>query len=77
MTKLLKKNKLIEDNKAHYLYPDEITSIKAAVDKNGNAVLIVNYYDDDLCINSSIICEKIEVEDYIEYDSFDCNRLKV
>ena len=71
MTKLLKKYKLIGDNKAHYLYPDEITNIKTAVDKNGNAVLIVNYYDDDLCINSAIICEKIEVEDYIEYDSFD------
>lgn len=74
MTKLLKKYKLIgHDNEVHYhyLYPDEITSIKTAVDKNGNAVLIVNYYDDDLCINSAIICDKIEVEDYIEYDSFD------
>jgi len=73
MTKLLKKYKLIgHDNTVHYhyLYPDEITSIKTAVDKNGNAVLIVNYYDDDLCINSLIICDKIEVEDYIEYDSF-------
>ena len=74
MTKLLKKYKLIgHDNKVHYhyLYPDEITSIKTAVDKNGNAILIVNYYDDDLCINSAIICDKIEVEDYIKYDSFD------
>lgn len=69
---LLKKYKLIGyDNKVYYLYPDEITSIKTAVDKNGDAVLIVNYYDDELCINSAIICDRIEVEDYIEYDSFD------
>lgn len=72
MTTLLKKYKLIGyDNEIHYLYPDEIKSIKTTVDKNGNAVLIVNYYDDEFHINSSIICEKIEVEDYIEYDSFD------
>ena len=74
MTKLLKKYKLIGyDNKVHYhyLYPDEITSIKPDVDKNGNAVLIVNYYDDEFNINSSIICDKIKVEDYIEYNSFD------
>lgn len=72
MTKLLKKYKLIGyDNEIHYLYPDEITSIKPAVDKNGNAVLIVNYYDDEFNINSAIICDKIEVEDYIEYNSFD------
>ena len=74
MTKLLKKYKLIgHDNKVHYhyLYPDEITSIKPAVDKNGNAILFVNYYDDEFNINSSIICDKIEVEDYVEYDSFD------
>ena len=71
MTKILKKYKLIgHDNKVHYLYPDEITTIKPAVDKNGNAVLFVNYYDDEFHINSSIICEKIEVKDYIEYDSF-------
>jgi len=68
---LLKKYKLSSDNKVHYLYPDEITSINTAIDKNGNAVLIVNYYDDDLCINSAIICDRIEVEDYIEYNSFD------
>jgi len=72
MTKLLKKYKLIgHNNEVHYLYPDEITSIKPFVDKNGNAVLFVNYYDDEFNINSSIICDKIEVEDYIEYDSFD------
>ena len=71
MTKLLKKYKLIgNDNEVHYLYPDEITCIVPAKDKNGNAVLIVNYYDDEFNINSSIICEKIEVEDYIEYYSF-------
>ena len=74
MTKLLKKYKLIgHDNEVHYhyLYPDEITSIKPTVDKNENAVLIVNYYDDEFNINSAIICDKIEVEDYIEYNSFD------
>ena len=69
MTRLLKKYKLIGDNnKFHYLFPDEIKSISTHTDKNGNAVLIVNYYDDEFCCNSTIICDKIEVEDYIEIE---------
>ncbi len=69
--KLLKKYKLIgDDNEIHYLYPDEITSIVPCIDKNGNPIIIINYIDDEFDINSSIICNKIEVEDYIEYNSF-------
>ncbi len=71
MTTLLKKYKLIgDDNKVHYLFPDEIKTITTLTDKNRNALLVVNYYDDEFCCNSTIICDKIEVEDYIEYDSF-------
>jgi hypothetical protein len=68
---LLKKYKLIGDNnEIHYLYPDEITSIVPYIDKSGNPIMVVNYYDNEFLIISSIICNKIEVEDYIEYNSF-------
>lgn len=71
-TILNKKYKLIgDDNEIHYLYPDEITCITPCIDKNGNPIIVVNYYDDEFHINSSIICNKIDVEDCIEYNSFD------
>ena len=70
-TILKKKYKLIgDDNEIHYLYPDEITSIVPCIDKNEKPIIVVKYIDDEFDINSSIICNKIDVEDYIEYYSF-------
>lgn len=40
----------------------EILNIKPTIDKNGRAVLIVNYYDVDFCVNSTIFSNRIDIK---------------
>jgi hypothetical protein len=59
----------VDDYTKYELTDSEILNIKPTIDKNGNAILIVNYYDFEYCINHTIYCERIDVvndEDKIE-----------
>ena len=40
----------------------EILNIKPTIDKNGSAALIVNYYDVDFCVNSTIFSSQIDIK---------------
>jgi hypothetical protein len=41
--------------------PRQIKDIVPIVAKDGTPALMINYYDDEFCINSTIFCDKIEV----------------
>lgn len=43
------------------LYDTEVLNIKPTIDKNGNAILIINYYDIEFCVNSTLFCKKVEI----------------
>lgn len=43
------------------LYDTELLNIKPTIDKNGNAILIINYYDIEFCVNSTMFCNKVEI----------------
>ena len=43
------------------LYDTEVLNIKPTIDKNGNAILIINYYDIEFCVNSTMLCKKVEI----------------
>lgn len=43
------------------LYDTEVLNIKSAIDNNGDALLIVNYYDIEFCVNSTMLCKKVEI----------------
>ena len=43
------------------LYDTELLNIKPTIDKNGNATLIINYYDIEFCVNSTMFCDKVEI----------------
>ena len=52
---------------AKYEFTDkEILNIKPTIDKNGIAILIVNYYDFEYCLNQTIYCRAIDVVDMEE-----------
>ena len=42
-------------------YDTELLNIKPTIDKNGNAILMINYYDIDFSVNSTIFCNKVEI----------------
>lgn len=44
----------------------EILNIKPTIDKNGSAALIVNYYDVDFCVNSTIFSNRIDIKTEIK-----------
>ena len=44
----------------------EILNIKPTIDENGNATLIVNYYDVDFCVNSTIFSNQIDIKTEIK-----------
>ena len=62
---ILKKYKLISDDQVKYLFPDEIISITPSIDKNGKGILLITYWDDEFCVSSTYICNKIIVENYL------------
>lgn len=39
----------------------ELLNIKPTIDKNGNAILIINYYDFEYCLRKTIYCDRIDV----------------
>ena len=43
------------------LYDTEVLNIKPTIDKNGNAILILYYYDIEFCVNSTLFCKKVEI----------------
>lgn len=47
----------------HKLTDKELLNIKSTIDKNGNAILIVNYYDFEYCLRQIIYCDRIDVMD--------------
>ncbi len=44
------------------LSPQEVYKITPVVDKNNKQYLMVEYYDDELCLNSTLFCKRIEFE---------------
>lgn len=54
--------KLISDNKDTIIIP--INNVKKLVplkDKNDYPIIMVEYYDDEFCLNRSTICNHIEI----------------
>lgn len=41
----------------------EILNIKPCADKHGNALIQVNYYDFEMCLNQTLYCVAIDVID--------------
>ena len=41
----------------------ELLNVKPTIDRNGNAILIVNYYDFEHCLNRVVYCDRIDVMD--------------
>ena len=44
----------------------ELLNVKPTIDRNGNAILIVNYYDFEYCLRQTIYCKAIDVVDVEE-----------
>ena len=44
------------------LIPQEVYKITPVVDKNNKQYLMVDYYDDEFCLYSTLFCERIEFE---------------
>ena len=45
----------------YHLTDKEILNIKPTISKNGDAILIVNYYDFEYCLYHTIYCDRIDV----------------
>ena len=41
---------------------EDISKMKPVVDKQGNPHLMISYYDNEYCLNSTLICDDIEIE---------------
>ena len=50
------------DDKIVELYNTEVNIIKPAIDNDGKPQLMVNYYDVEYCINTTMFCDSIEIE---------------
>lgn len=51
------------DETIEFIHSDQINSIKEVKDKNNEKRILVSWYDDEFCIDSTFICEKlVEVE---------------
>lgn len=65
MEKSITKYKIINgtDDSIEFIFSDQIKSQKKVEDKNGNTHVIVNWYDDEFCIDSTFVCDElVEVE---------------
>ena len=49
------------DIAVYKLTDKELLNIKPTIDKNGNAILIVNYYDFEYCLLKTVYCDRIDV----------------
>lgn len=45
------------------LTPEEVKSIIPVVAKNGKAALLINFWDDEFCLDASLFCDEIDVEE--------------
>lgn len=45
-----------------YLIPQEVRKITPINDKDGKPCVMVDYYDDEFCLNCTLFCESIIVE---------------
>ena len=54
------KNSTSVDNKV--LPVSVITSMIPVVDKKGNPAVLVNYYDDEYCLDASLFCDSVDFE---------------
>lgn len=41
---------------------DVVKSIIPVNDKNGKACLLINFWDDEFCLDASLFCDEIDVE---------------
>jgi hypothetical protein len=44
----------------YHLTDKEILNIKPTISKDGDAILIVNYYDFEDCLHRTIYCDRID-----------------
>lgn len=44
------------------LSAQEVKQIFPVVDKDGNLSLMVDYFDDEFCITSTFVCDKIKIK---------------
>ena len=51
------------DVAVYKLTDKELLNVKPTIDRNGNAILIVNYYDFEYCLNRVIYCDRIDAMD--------------
>ena len=58
------------DGAVYKLTAKELLNIKPTIDKNGNAILIINYYDFESRLLRTIYCSRIDVigEEEINYE---------
>lgn len=54
------------DIAVYKLTDKELLNVKPTIDRNGNAILIVNYYDFEYCLNRVVYCDRIDVMDIDE-----------
>lgn len=54
------KNSTSVDNKV--LPVSVIISMIPVVDKKGNPAVLVNYYDDEYCLDASLFCDSVDFE---------------
>lgn len=48
------------DTSLEFIYSDQIISMKEVEDKYRNKHLMVNWYDDEYCINCTLFCDRLE-----------------
>lgn len=44
------------------LSSQEVRKITPVNDKNGKPYIMVDYYDDEFCLNATMFCEEIKIE---------------
>ncbi len=44
------------------LTPQEVRKITPVIDKNGKPHVMVDFYDEEFCLNSTLFCDSIVVE---------------
>ena len=54
------------DDKIVELSNTEVNSVKSVIDKDGKPKFMVNYYDVEYCINTTMFCDSIEIENSIK-----------
>lgn len=42
---------------------EEVKQIVPVIDKDGKAHLMVNYYDDEFCVTSTLVCDFLNIKE--------------